>query len=54
MFGFSDDTLLHMYDLANSLVNKGKYDNASDLFRLLTILAPHVTSYWIGLGFCRL
>lgn len=52
MFGFSDETLLHMYDLASDLVNKKKYEYASDLFRFLTVLAPHVASYWIGLGVC--
>ncbi|MBA3238746.1 MAG: hypothetical protein H0T62_10440 [Parachlamydiaceae bacterium] len=52
MFGYSDETLLHSYDLASKLVEKKNYDDANDIFVFLTILAPHVSGYWIGQGVC--
>ncbi len=52
MFGYSDETLLHFYDLARKLVEKKNYDDANDIFVFLTILAPHVSGYWIGQGVC--
>lgn len=52
MFGFSDETLLHVYDLGVSLIGKGKIQDASVVFIFLTTLAPHVSSYWIALGVC--
>lgn len=52
MFGLSDATLLHIYALATDLVEKENYQEASDLFVLLTALAPHVENYWVGHGVC--
>lgn len=52
MVGISDTTLLHVYDLAKNLIEKGKTEDASALFVFLTTLAPHVPSYWIALGVC--
>lgn len=52
MFGLSDETLLHIYDLSVDLVKKGKYEDANTLFVFLTTLAPHVPSYWIAEGAC--
>ncbi len=52
MFGYSDETLLQFYDLASKLVEERKYPGANDIFVYLTILAPHVSAYWIGQGIC--
>jgi tetratricopeptide (TPR) repeat protein len=52
MFGLSDDTLLHIYDLGVDLVKRNNYQDANTLFVFLTTLAPHVTSYWIAQGAC--
>ncbi len=52
MFGFSNETLLHVYDLGANLLEKGIIQDARVLFTFLTTLAPHVSSYWIGLGVC--
>jgi len=52
MFGFSDDTLLLVYDLGVSLIGRGEMKNAIIIFTFLTTLAPHVSSYWVALGVC--
>jgi len=50
MFGFSNETLLHVYALGTNLVEKSNIADARVLFTFLTTLAPHVSSYWIALG----
>ena len=52
MLGLSDETLLHIYSLGRSLFQKNQYEDALALFTFLTILAPHVSSYWIFEGAC--
>jgi tetratricopeptide (TPR) repeat protein len=52
MLGLSDETLLHIYAFGRALVEKGNTQDACALFTLLTILAPHVESYWISQGVC--
>jgi tetratricopeptide (TPR) repeat protein len=52
MFGLTDDTLLHIYELSVDVVKKGNYKDANTLFVFLTTLAPHVSSYWIAQGAC--
>lgn len=52
MFGFSNETILHVYALGANLVEKGNFPDARVLFTFLTTLAPHVSSYWVALGVC--
>lgn len=52
MFGYSDATLLNIYIVGSKLVEKKKFEDANDIFIFLTILAPHVSGYWIGQGVC--
>ena len=52
MFGFSNETLLHVYDYGANLLEKGSIQDARVIFTFLTTLAPNVSSYWIGLGVC--
>lgn len=52
MLGLSDDSLLEIYAFGRSLVEKGNTQDALPLFALLTLLAPHVPSYWISEGVC--
>ncbi len=52
MLGFSDETLLHIYSLGLNLVKIGQFQDALALFNFLTMLTPHVTSYWILEGIC--
>lgn len=51
-FCLSNKTLLHIYALASQMLKEGNFVAASDLFLLLTTLAPHVPSYWIAQGVC--
>lgn len=52
LFGLSDDTLIHVYDLGVDLVKKSNYKDGNSLFAFLTTMAPHVASYWISQGVC--
>lgn len=52
MLGLSDETLLHIYAFGRDLVEKGNTKDALALFAFLTLLAPHVASYWISEGVC--
>lgn len=52
IFGWSDETLLHLYDFASHLIRTGKIAEANDLFLFLTTLSPQIASYWIGQGVC--
>lgn len=51
-FGFSDDTVISIYELAQELTDAKQYKNASALFVFLEMLAPHVPNFWIGHAFC--
>lgn len=52
MFGLSNETLVHAYDLASDQVNKGHIEDAYDIFVFLGTMAPYVPSYWIAQGIC--
>lgn len=52
MLGLSDETLLQIYAFGRNLVEKQNTEDALPLFTLLTVLAPHVESYWIAEGVC--
>lgn len=52
MFGYSDETLINFYLLGSKLVERKKFQDANDIFVFLTILAPHVSAYWVGQGVC--
>ncbi len=50
MLGLSDDTILSIYAFGRNLVEQGNTKDAMPVFALLTILAPHVESYWVAEG----
>lgn len=52
MLGLSDETLMHIYALGQDLVEKGQFQDALALLTFLTLLAPHVPSFWILEGVC--
>lgn len=52
VFGLSNESLLQIYNFAANLVKKERFDEAACIFALLSTLAPHVSSYWIGQGAC--
>lgn len=52
MFGVSDDSLLHIYDLGVALIENDEITDGAFIFRFLTTLSPHVPSYWLALGIC--
>lgn len=51
-FGYSDNTLLHIYELAVDCIQNQKYKEATSLLYYLAILAPDIPGYWLGLGVC--
>jgi hypothetical protein len=51
--GFTDDTLIDCYKVAQELVNKKEYENACAILVFLTLMAPYVSSYWFAHGLCK-
>lgn len=49
-FGFTDEQLTDFYQLSEELYQKKNYQSAADIFLLICILNPYVSSFWIGLG----
>lgn len=52
LYGFSDQTLLHVYGLAEELYNRKQYQEAHSLFHWLAALAPDIPAYWLSIGLC--
>lgn len=50
--GFSDETMLQIYEKAVVLMEAENFTDASCLLIFLTCLAPYVPSYWIAEGLC--
>lgn len=50
--GLSDQMVEGMYSFGYRLYNTGKYDQASQLFRLLIMLDPMQARFMMGLGAC--
>lgn len=49
---FSEDSLDALYAIAYELHRNGKYEEAKDLFRFLTLANSFERKYWIGLAAC--
>ena len=49
---WSDTFLDLILKMAKDLVSEKDYKSATSFFHLLTILAPNVCDFWIGLGIC--
>lgn len=47
---FSDDVKKGMYALAYYSYENGKYKEAVDIFRVMTLIEPQNPKYWLGLG----
>lgn len=52
LFGITDDSLMHIYELGVDLVKKNNYRDANVLFVFLTTMVPYVPSFWIAHGIC--
>jgi type III secretion system low calcium response chaperone LcrH/SycD len=50
--GLSDEMVESMYNFAYRLYNTGKYDQASQIFRLLVMLNPIESRFMMGLAAC--
>lgn len=50
--GFSDEKIENMYGEAYRLYNTGKYEEAAQIFRLLTVLDLTDSKYALGLAAC--
>jgi tetratricopeptide (TPR) repeat protein len=50
LFGFSNETLMHFYELVCSLVAQNEFEKANAILVFLEMLAPHISSYWIAHG----
>lgn len=49
-FEISNDAMLDFYQRASELYHAGHLSDAADLFFLLTVLNPLISSFWLGLG----
>lgn len=54
LFGFSVDALSGFYDAAGHLLQEKRFEDAKDAFFFLTMIAPHLSPCWLGLGYCYL
>jgi type III secretion system low calcium response chaperone LcrH/SycD len=52
MFGLSEDTFNGFYVIGSEFFNDGKYEEALNVFLLLTNLDHLVFETWLGLGIC--
>lgn len=52
LFGYSNETMLHIYASVHTLMQNKNFEDAYSLLVFLTLLAPHVPSYWIAEGLC--
>lgn len=50
---FSSDSLEALYGTAFELYRNGKYEDAADVFRFLTLSNSFERKYWIGLAACH-
>ena len=50
LFGLSDTSLDHFYDLGYDLYLKADFIHSFDIFRFLTILDPYHFDYWFSAG----
>lgn len=50
MLGISTQTLSHCYELGKWFYEEKNYDEACDIFKFLTCIAPNMPEFWISLG----
>lgn len=51
-FGFSEEQMREFYHFARRLCEEERFQDASDVFLVLTALNPYVCHFWLGLGLC--
>lgn len=51
-FGFSEDQMQQFYQFARGLCEQERFEDASDVFLVLSSLNPFVSHFWLGLGLC--
>lgn len=51
-FGFSEEQMKDFYHFARRLCEEERFQDASDVFLVLTALNPYVCHFWLGLGLC--
>lgn len=54
LFGFSTQGLTDFYEAAGRLLQANRFEDAKDAFFFLTMIAPQLSSCWLGLGYCYL
>ncbi len=52
LFGFSDGSLIHIYELADHFIKNKLYENALKILTFLTAMNPSIPSFWISQGIC--
>ncbi len=52
LFGFSNDSLVQIYGLAEHLIKRKHYEDAVQILTFLTTLTPDIPSFWITFGIC--
>jgi predicted Zn-dependent protease len=50
--GLSDKAIITMYEASFYLLNENRDEDARAAFRLLIVLAPHMSDFWCGYGVC--
>ena len=51
-FGFTESQMQDFYQFARWLCEQERFQDASDVFLVLTALNPYVGHFWLGLGLC--
>lgn len=54
LFGFSKEALSDFYEATSRLLHENRFEDAKDAFFFLTMVAPQLSSCWLGLGYCYL
>jgi tetratricopeptide (TPR) repeat protein len=52
--GLPPQAIAIMYDAACYLLKEGRDEDARSAFRLLLVLAPHMSDFWVGFGVAQL
>lgn len=52
LFGISNESLIHFYNLAIELFNKKEFEKAIAILVFLEVLTPNISSFWLAHGIC--
>lgn len=52
LLGFTPEVVSRFYEVAHSLVEAKRYEEARDSFYFLVTIAPMLWEAWLGLGYC--